>query len=234
MKNKYLIITVAFIIIILDLMASIYFFGSLNIFPNNQANLQKSLILISPSPTFYQNPESVSLNNNSQSRSGTNIQITQDVSISQSTADAWTKLLENVPTNPHQISATSMVNGKRVVIESGKAYPYANITFNWSGARANEPGTTIKGYYVYFGSNNTEIPFPEEGFEKSVNPKSQGKFIAANTYTFSNLEKGKIYYLYIQSYSTSKNPNLYYRFGMEQVGFMKTLSAKKLFVYKYE
>ncbi len=148
------------------------------------------------------------------------IKISDNLSISSDTAKAWQGILDNIPLNPTEASATVSGAGE--------------ITFSWTGDKAREPGTKIIGYYVYFGPKDIEIPFPDAGFENSVNPKGEGVFVKQNSFVARELVKGQTYNLYIESVTDSKNPNIYYRFGMETVGFMKTLSAKKLFTYKYQ
>ena len=106
------------------------------------------------------------------------------------------------------------------------------MTFSWSGDKAIEPGTKVVGYYVYFGPKNVEIPFPQNNYATSVNPFSGGKFTATASATFSDLKEGQTYYFYVQTKTDSKTP--YYDLGLEQVGYLQTLPAKKLFIYKLE
>lgn len=162
------------------------------------------------------------------------IKITDNFSTSSATAKQWQALLDNIPINPNQVLATVSASGKTKILTSEKSYNYPEINFSWSGDRAVEAGTKIIGFYVYFGPSNTEIPFPLDGYKKSVDPKSMGILVTTNSFTTKNLVKGQTYYLYVQSVSDSKNENQYYKYGLEQVGYFQTLSAKKLFIYIYE
>lgn len=162
------------------------------------------------------------------------IKITDNYSISSTTAKKWQDLLDNIPINPNQVLATVSAGGRTKILTSEKPYNYNEVNFSWSGDRAVEAGTKITGYYVYFGPSNTEIPFPLDGYKKSVDPKNMGIFVAANSFSAKNLVQGQTYYLYVQSVSDSQNENNYYKYGLEQVGYFQTLSAKKLFTYIYE
>lgn len=174
--------------------------------------------------TLIQNPQTTST-------SADEVALTPDYNIPKATAVEWTQLLNNIPKNPTEVVATASAQGETVTLQSGEPADYDEVTFTWSGDKAVEPGTEITGYLVYFGPKNTEIPFPEKGYKDSVNPKKEGVFVDANTYTAKNLERGKTYYLYVQSFSNSKNKNPYYHFGMEHLGNFRTLAAKKLFTY---
>lgn len=160
------------------------------------------------------------------------VKITDNFKVRPEVAAKWQKLLDNVPLNPTQILATASAEGNVKILTSDKEYGYPEVTFTWSGDKAIEPGTKIVGYYVYFGTNNTEIAFPNTGYEKSVNPASMGVFTTTNYYTVKNLTKGQTYYLYVQTKTDSKTP--YYELGLEQAGYLQTLPAKKLFTYIYQ
>jgi len=160
------------------------------------------------------------------------IKVTDNFKVRPQVAAKWQKLLDNIPLNPTQILATASAQSNVKILSSDKEYNYPEVTFSWSGDKAIEPGTKIIGYYVYFGTDNTEIAFPNPGYEKSVNPASMGIFVTTNSYTFNNLVKGQTYYLYIQAKSDSKNQ--FYDLGMEQTGYLQTLPAKKLFTYIYK
>lgn len=160
------------------------------------------------------------------------VKITDDFSVSEAKIKEWQKTLDNVPVNPNQVLATTSADGITKILTSGRSYKYPELTFTWSGDRAVEPGVKIIGYYVYFGVKNTEIPFPHKNYESSASPQNKGVFVKNNSYTAKDLEKGQTYYLYVQTVTNSENP--YYKLGVEQVGYMQTLPAKKLFVYKYE
>lgn len=229
---KFLTVVIIFIgtiILFIDLVASLYFIGGIDFL--NGIHRGGSQITPTPFPTLSVNQinnfNNVKLNNNT-------VKITDNYYISPEEEKVWSDLLANIPKNPDKVIATASANGKIVELESGKPYSFSTVTFSWSGEKAIEPGTKIVGFYVYFGPNSTEIPFPEEGYEKSVDPKIGGRYIIENYYTATNLKKGNEYNLYIQAVSDSKNENPYYRVGMEQVGYLKTLSAKRLFNYKSE
>lgn len=169
----------------------------------------------------------------SQAAASQTVKVTDNFYIRPEKAAEWQKILDNVPLNPNQVLATASANGNVKILTSEKPYPYDEITFTWSGDKAVEPGANVIGYRVIFGTDNTEIAFPNAGWEKSVAPSGKdGIVVKNNSYKFTKLEKGKTYYLYIQTETDSTTP--YYNWGMEQVGYMQTLSARKLFVYKYE
>lgn len=161
-------------------------------------------------------------------------QVTDDYKVRKTTVTEWTKLLQNIPENPKMVEAAATIGGKKIILESGKTYSYSTITFTWSGARSVEPGTKIVGYYVYFGTKNTEIPFPDEGYRSSVNPRLDGEFVTTNSFTVNLKDKEQTYYLYVESVSDSKNSNEYYKYGMENLGLFKTLPARKLFTYTFQ
>ncbi len=160
------------------------------------------------------------------------IKVTDNFKVRPEVAAKWQKILDNVPLNPTQVLATASAEGEVKILTSDKEYSYSSVTFSWSGDKAIEPGSKIIGYYVYFGPKNTEIPFPKNKYNTAVNPEGEGKLVASNAVTFSDLEKGKTYYLYIQTKTNSKKP--YYDLGLEQVGYLQTLPAKKLFTYIYK
>ncbi len=162
------------------------------------------------------------------------VTIAGNTRIKASVASSWQQLLAAVPTNPTAVTATASAGNKVIALMSDNTYPYQRVTFTWTGDQAREPGTKIVGYFVYFGPQNTEIPFPLPGYETSVDPKTMGVRVSTNSYTTPNLAHGQTYYLYVQSISDSKNSNPYYKFGMLEVGYLETLSAKKLFTYRYE
>ena len=59
------------------------------------------------------------------------------------------------PTNPTTINAFSQQVGGSI-IESGQNYPYSHPYSSWSGAQ--DAGSGIDGYYVYFGSDALADP----------------------------------------------------------------------------
>ncbi|MBI3385146.1 hypothetical protein HY030_03075 [Candidatus Gottesmanbacteria bacterium] len=160
------------------------------------------------------------------------VKITENFKVRPEVAAKWQKILDNVPVNPNQITATASSKGKTQILTSGKSYNFSEITFTWRGDKTVEPETKIVGYYVYFGPKNTEIAFPQDKYGDSVNPVTDGIFVATNSYTFKNLTKNQTYYLYIQTKTDSEKP--YYNLGLEQVGYLQTLPAKKLFIYTYQ
>lgn len=168
----------------------------------------------------------------SKAAEGNMVKITDELSVPDSKIKIWQKTLDNVPVNPNQILATASSDGAARILTSGKTYPYDSVTFTWSGDRAVEKGSKIVGYYVYFGPKNTEISYPNAGYKQSVNPQSDGVFVKTNSYTPSNLVKGQTYYLYVQTATNSVTRE--HALGLEQVGFMQTVPAKKLFIYKLE
>lgn len=220
-KLIFLILATGFVL--LDLFGSFYFIAGKT--PEQVAGLGRPKVTITPFPTLIvekqEKPSTFGGDNLATGNEGEK-------------TIKWQKLLDNIPVNPREVTATASANGYVVVLSSGKTYNFPQVTFTWSGDKAVEPGTKIIGFYVYFGPRDTEIPFPESGYENSVNPKAEGIFVAQNFYVVKELKKGQTYNLYVQAVSDSQNANPFYRFGMEQVGPMRTLSAKKLFIYKYE
>lgn len=160
------------------------------------------------------------------------IQVTDNFKVRPEVATKWQKILDNVPINPTQILATASAQGNIKILTSSNEYNYPEVTFTWSGEKAVEPGTKIIGFYVYFGSKNTEIAFPQTGYETSVNPVVDGIFTKTNSYSFNNLVKEQTYYFYVQSVTDSQTA--LYSYGLEQVGYLQTLPAKKLFTYIYK
>lgn len=160
------------------------------------------------------------------------VKITENFKVRPEVAAKWQKILDNVPVNPNQVVATVSAKGKTQVLSSEKEYSYPEITFTWKGDKAIEQGTNVVGYYVYFGPKNTEIPFPQDHYNDSVNPIIDGQLVSTNSAAFKNLTKGQTYYLYVQTKTDSKIP--YYNLGLEQVGYLQTLPAKKLFTYTYK
>lgn len=138
-------------------------------------------------------------------------------------------ILNNAPLNPNQVTATALVNNQIITLESGQSYPYDEITFTWKGAQAREPNTEIIGYFVYFGPQYTNIPFPEKGYENHVMYSQPLITTVEPSYTAKNLEKGVTYYLYVRAKTNSQIPN--YDLGLEDLGNFRTLPAKILFVY---
>jgi len=227
MQKKFLFILLGALFLLADLVISLLFITGKS--PMGLIGLSTPKITITPFPTMIVEQKDMLVASNT---NATTIKITDKLWIKPETKDQWQKLLDNVPVNPREILATASASGYVVILTSGKTYNFPEVTFSWSGDKAIELGTKIVGYYVYFGPKNTEIPFPEDGADDSVDPVDEGFFVDKNYYTFKNLKKGQTYYLYVQSKTNSKAS--FYNVGMEKVGYLKTLPAKKLFVYKYE
>ncbi|KKR33820.1 MAG: hypothetical protein UT63_C0011G0002 [Candidatus Gottesmanbacteria bacterium GW2011_GWC2_39_8] len=159
------------------------------------------------------------------------VKITDNFSVRPEVAAKWQKLIDNVPLNPTQVVATASAKDKTVTLVSGQEYDFPEINFSWTGGNAVEQGTKIIGYYVYLGNKNIEIPFPLDGYETSVNPNRDGVFVSSSTYSKTLSEKGT-YYLYVQSVTDSKTE--FYNLGLEKMGYLQTLPAKNIFIYKYK
>jgi hypothetical protein len=146
--------------------------------------------------------------------------------------EKWDGWMDNVPQNPTEVEAVCQSTGE--AIPSGQPTSCPIPQFTWSGAQANEPGTNIIGYNVYFGTENTIIPFPDEGFEQAVSPKKMGTFQGNNIYQPQDLASGTTYYLFVQSVTDSSNQD--YQAGASIVDreLYKTRPADILFTYVYE
>lgn len=225
MQKKFLLIVFGALFLLADLVVSLLFITGKS--PMGLIGLSTPKITITPFPTLV-----IGTKRLEEAQTRETVKIIDNFYVTKETADKWQKLLDNVPVNPQEVLATASANGYVVILTSGKTDNFPELTFSWSGDKAVEPGTKIVGYYVYFGPKNTEIPFPEAGADDSVDPVDEGFFVDKNYYTFKNLKRGQTYYLYVQSKTNSKVS--FYDVGMEKVGFLKTLPAKKLFVYKYE
>ncbi len=145
---------------------------------------------------------------------------------------AYKKVFDNIPDNPDTVIATASSKGEMITLNSNQPYPYEEVIFSWPIPKTHEPGSKIIAYYVYFGPDHFEIPFPLPGHEKSVTPKNDGVKVTENSYTAKDLVKGQTYYLYIQTQTDSKKT--VYSIGMEKLPNFQTLPAKNLFIYKYE
>lgn len=172
--------------------------------------------------------------NNSSSSFTTNSKAAEMISITPNPNDPvvqqyYKKTLANMPDNPSSVIATATASGKIITLNPSETYPYDQITFTWEKPKTREANTEIVAYYVYFGPLNLEVPFPLNNYQKSVDPKYDGKKTDTNSITFNNLKKGQTYNLFIRSKSNSKNVT--YMYGMEQLPNNQTLPAKKLFVY---
>lgn len=201
-----------------------------------------SLLLIFSSLIFtlsvafsYLQMSSNKLTTNSQAAdktASTDVLIEDNLYIRKQTAIEWQKIIDNSPQNPNQVTATASLKGKIIFIQNNTTNDYSEITFTWTGEKAVEPNTKITGYYVYFGPNNTEIPYPKKDYLTSVTPQYIGQLVNSNTFTATNLTKGTTYYLYVVAVSNSSNKKQ--KFGIERLGGFKTLPAKKLFTYIYQ
>lgn len=72
---------------------------------------------------------------------------------------------ETAPENPTSINAFSQNGGGQTLI-SGLTYSYDHPYFQWSGA--NDGGSGVAGYYVYFGSEIDADPFNEGTFQTAL------------------------------------------------------------------
>jgi len=155
-----------------------------------------------------------------------------DLTINKKTKNKWDLWLANIPKNPDQVTASCLSTGGTLV--SGQPTTCSDPQFTWEGAAAQESGTQIEGYDVYFGEDNNVTPFPEKGSDKAVSPRKMGTFQTGNQFTPQNLEKGKTYYLMVQTVSDSSNEN--YKYGADVVDKAKysTRPANILFEYRYE
>lgn len=94
------------------------------------------------------------------------------------------------PNNPTTITGVSQqVGGSSLT--SGNSYPYSHPYLSWSGATDTE--STIAGYYVYFGSDNT------------ADPESDGTFQTATSYTVISPLITGTYYLRIKTKDAAGN-----------------------------
>lgn len=176
------------------------------------------------------NNQSFSINSKASEQS--NLVQIGNILLPQERAIFWKQRLLLSPQNPKVATATATENNKQIEINNYDVNKFSQLTFTWSGEEAKEPGKKIVGYYVYFGPENSEIPFPDKNYNKSVNPQYYGKYIETNSFTTENLTKGVTYYLYITAVSDSKDENL--KYGLERVGETKSYPAKKLFTYTYQ
>lgn len=94
------------------------------------------------------------------------------------------------PVNPTGFTAKSQAVGGDSLI-SGTTYKHANPYFTWSGATDTE--STISGYYVYFGTDNT------------ADPEAEGSFQAESTYTVTTPMSTGTYYVRLQTKDSAGN-----------------------------
>ncbi len=94
------------------------------------------------------------------------------------------------PSNPTTVNASSQsVSG--ATLTTGQSYKYTNPYFSWSGA--SDVGSTISGYYVYFGTNS------------SADPETDGNFQSASYYTVTTAMTTNTYYLRIKTKDAQSN-----------------------------
>ncbi|MFA5107494.1 MAG: fibronectin type III domain-containing protein [Patescibacteria group bacterium] len=96
------------------------------------------------------------------------------------------------PTNPDTLTAKSQATGG-MDITTGNWYGHAAPYFSWSGAADNAGGIGIKGYCVYFGTDDDADP------ADGCTPQT------AATYTASGLETGQTYYLRLKTVDYMNN-----------------------------
>jgi len=180
----------------------------------------------------YLKLSSQSFTTNSKASENTDLEKVGNILLSKERAIFWKKKLMFAPQNPTSVTAVAVKQKTEVEVKSDESNTYSKLTFTWSGDKAKEPGTKIVGYYVYFGPENTEIPFPDKDYNKSVDPQFYGTYVESSSYTTSELTKGIRYHLYIKAVSDSKDEFL--RFGLERIDEFKSLPAKKLFTYTYQ
>ncbi len=94
------------------------------------------------------------------------------------------------PVNPTGFTASSQAVGGSS-LTSGTTYKYANPYFTWSGATDTE--STISGYYVYFGTDNT------------ADPETEGNFQAESTYTVTTPMSTGTYYVRLSTKDSAGN-----------------------------
>jgi len=103
---------------------------------------------------------------------------------------------ESPPSNPSTTTGSSQAVGG-VTLNSGDSYPYLNPYFNWpnpgQSGGASDTESNIKGYYVYFGSNN------------SADPQSAGSFQSTTNYTVASPLTTGTYYLRIKTQDEANN-----------------------------
>jgi len=94
------------------------------------------------------------------------------------------------PSNPSTVTGLSQQVGG-TSITSGTSYTYSHPYFSWSGAADTE--SSIAGYYVYLGTDNT------------ADPESAGNYQATSNYTFTQPLSTGTYYLRIKTKDAAGN-----------------------------
>lgn len=111
------------------------------------------------------------------------------------------------PTNPTSIIAKDQSGGE-VSLTSENWYSYSSPYFEWSGA--TDPESVVKGYFVYYGTDQAADPVAEGAFQ--ANPDDD--------YIGSGMVAGSTYYLRVVTENNATTNNL--------------SSAITLFTYKYD
>ncbi|KKS93597.1 MAG: hypothetical protein UV68_C0019G0001 [Candidatus Collierbacteria bacterium GW2011_GWC2_43_12] len=97
---------------------------------------------------------------------------------------------EIAPSSPSTVSALStQVGGTNLV--SGTTYSHISPYFSWTGA--SDAQTSVAGYYVYFGTNN------------SANPQTNGTWQTTANYTVTEPLSAGSYYLKIKTKDSAGN-----------------------------
>lgn len=109
------------------------------------------------------------------------------------------------PVNPTQAEIVSQSDGQ--------------VTFSWSGEQVKEEGVKVTGYMVYFGEKKILDAF-------NKNYKSQKE----NTFTATNLEKGKTYYLFVRVMTDNKQLSRALGFDIAKDG----VPVRPIFTYQHE
>ncbi len=100
------------------------------------------------------------------------------------------------PNPPSSIAALNQTGGG-VSLTSTEWYSYTSPEFTWSGA-TDVGDAGIRGYYVYFGVDNTATPF------------TAGSFQVGTAYSASGLVNGTTYYLRVQTQDNAQNLSTVY------------------------
>lgn len=162
----------------------------------------------------------------------TTVTLPNGITIAEETKLKWDRWLNSVPVNPAEVKVMCESTGAQ--ISSGVATVCSDPVFMWSEGKAQEKGTRVIGYQVYFGKENNTTPFPEPGSKQAVSPKKMGWFQEGREFKPDELERGATYYLFVQTVSDSANED--YKYGQDIVSREKysTRPADILFEYVYE
>lgn len=97
------------------------------------------------------------------------------------------------PSNPTSTSGFSQqINGENLV--DGASYKFPNPFFTWTGATDDE--TEVKGYYVYFGSNEV------------ADPLTEGSFVTNAQYRVNQPLTSGLYYLRLATVDSLDNTSI--------------------------